>query len=160
MPISGAAPLTINFTNTSTGAFTSYLWQFGDGGTSTSANPSHTYSVAGTYTVTLFATTVSGTVQQSDTVTVGVPVADYTPPAVMGAGLPGDDPQVMLRTSNDGGKTWSRELWRSAGKVGEWMKRVIWNRCGSSRRRVWEVSVTDPIAWKVTGCFIETPDNG
>ena len=46
------APFTTTFTSTSTGA-TSYFWDFGDGGTSTSANPTHTYNTTGSYTVTL-----------------------------------------------------------------------------------------------------------
>ena len=56
-PRSGAAPLSVVFTNLSTASgsavINSYAWTFGDGGTSTSQNPSHTYSAAGTYTVTL-----------------------------------------------------------------------------------------------------------
>ncbi len=40
-PTSGASPLTVAFTNTSTGSITSYAWTFGDGGTSTLASPSH-----------------------------------------------------------------------------------------------------------------------
>ena len=43
---------TILFTNNSIGA-TSYLWNFGDGSTSTSSNPTHTYASNGTYTVIL-----------------------------------------------------------------------------------------------------------
>jgi len=43
-----------NFTNLSTGA-TSYQWYFGDGGSSTATNPSHSYAIAGTYTITLIA---------------------------------------------------------------------------------------------------------
>jgi PKD repeat protein len=42
-PTSGAVPLTVTFTNSSPGSFTSQLWSFGDGATSTVANPSHTY---------------------------------------------------------------------------------------------------------------------
>lgn len=52
---SGAAPLTVQFTDLSTGGPTSWLWDFGDGNTSTDQNPQHTYSSAGTYTVTLTA---------------------------------------------------------------------------------------------------------
>jgi PKD repeat protein len=53
-PTSGPAPLTVNFTNTSTGDFERCNWDFGDGGSSTQcANPSHTYAAAGTYTVSL-----------------------------------------------------------------------------------------------------------
>lgn len=46
-------------------AVTSWLWSFGDGGTSTQQNPTHTYSVVGKYDVSLTATTEFG----SDTVT-------------------------------------------------------------------------------------------
>lgn len=46
--------LTFNFTNTSTGAI-SYLWDFGDGSTSTLENPSHSYATSGLYVVTLTA---------------------------------------------------------------------------------------------------------
>ena len=46
--------LTVDFTNNSTNA-TTYVWDFGDGNTSTENNPSHTYTTAGTYTVTLTA---------------------------------------------------------------------------------------------------------
>jgi len=50
----GCIPLTVNFENTSVyGA--SYLWDFGDGGTSTATNPSYTYYQAGTYSVSLTA---------------------------------------------------------------------------------------------------------
>jgi Zn-dependent metalloprotease len=58
-PTSGEAPLTVNFTDQSVGA-TSWLWDFGDTGTSTARNPSHTYTSPGTYTVTLTATNSQG----------------------------------------------------------------------------------------------------
>jgi len=49
-----SAPANISFTNTSTGPPTlTYLWDFGDGNTSTLLNPVHTYTVNGTYTATL-----------------------------------------------------------------------------------------------------------
>jgi PKD repeat protein len=52
-PTSGAAPLTVAFTNTSCGNYTESLWGFGDGVTSTLESPTHTYTAAGVYTVTL-----------------------------------------------------------------------------------------------------------
>ena len=64
-PVSGNAPLDIQFTDASTGTITSYSWDFGDGSTSTSQNPSHTYAGAGIYTVTLTAGNTGG----SDTMT-------------------------------------------------------------------------------------------
>jgi PKD repeat protein len=56
-PVSGAAPLTVGFTSSSTGSITSYAWTFGDGTTSSLQNPSKTYTTAGSFTVGL---TVSG----------------------------------------------------------------------------------------------------
>ena len=52
-PTNGAIPLGVNFTAVTTGPITSYNWDFGDGNTSTAANPSHTYTAVGTYNVTL-----------------------------------------------------------------------------------------------------------
>lgn len=60
-PASGDAPLSVYFTDTSTGSPTFWSWTFGDESTSTLQNPSHTYSVAGTYTVSLEVSNVSGT---------------------------------------------------------------------------------------------------
>jgi PKD repeat protein len=51
--------LTITFTNTSTDA-DSYLWDFGDGKSSTEESPVHVYAAAGTYTIKLIATGVGG----------------------------------------------------------------------------------------------------
>jgi hypothetical protein len=65
----------------------------------------------------------------------------------------GSNPAVMLRYSNDGGKSWSAERWRTAGRQGAWKQRVIWNRCGSGRDRVWELVVTDPIPWRVAAAY-------
>ena len=53
-------PVTVNFSNTSTNAI-SWMWDFGDGVTSTVQNPSHIYSTAGDYTVKLIATGPSKT---------------------------------------------------------------------------------------------------
>ncbi len=57
-PSTGNAPLSVSFTGSATGGTApySYSWNFGDGTTSTSQNPSHTYSTAGTYTATLTVT--------------------------------------------------------------------------------------------------------
>jgi len=52
--------LTATFTNTTSGAADSYAWDFGDGGTSTDANPTHTYATGGAYIVSLTAANVSG----------------------------------------------------------------------------------------------------
>lgn len=67
----------------------------------------------------------------------------------------GADPQVMLRISKNA-KTWSSERRASAGKIGEVNQRVFWTRCGSSDL-IWvpEITVTDPIPWRLLGADLE-----
>jgi PKD repeat protein len=77
-PTSGAAPLTVQFTDTSTGNPTSWSWNFGDGTTSTAQNPSHVYASAGTYDVSLTATNLAG----SDSKTVADYITVSPPPEV------------------------------------------------------------------------------
>lgn len=52
-PVSGTAPVTVTFTDTSTNGPTSWQWDFGDGERSTEQSPTHEYGLAGSYTVTL-----------------------------------------------------------------------------------------------------------
>jgi PKD repeat protein len=52
-PLSGPAPLDVQFSNTSYGDFAASRWDFGDGIISTQTSPTHTYAAAGSYTVTL-----------------------------------------------------------------------------------------------------------
>ena len=58
--ISGKAPLTVTFSDNSTGDITGYDWDFGDGSQATEANSSHVYTASGVYTVTLTVTDASG----------------------------------------------------------------------------------------------------
>lgn len=53
---SGTVPLTVSFNDLSTNSPSAWLWDFGDGETSTGQNPSHTYTTPGDYTVSLTAT--------------------------------------------------------------------------------------------------------
>lgn len=59
-PLTGSAPLSVAFTDSSSNTPTSWAWTFGDGTTSTSQNPSHSYTSSGVYTVTLTATNATG----------------------------------------------------------------------------------------------------
>ena len=65
-----------------------------------------------------------------------------------GVGLPtgqGENPQAMLRWSDNGGSTWSNEHWTTIGLIGKYANRAIWRRLGTARDRVFEVSISDPV---------------
>lgn len=91
----GSAPLTVHFTDTSTApGITSRLWDFGDGATSTQANPTHVYSDDGSYTVRLTVTGSSGAAvaERSGFIRVGtVPsvalITNTLPPSAADAAL-------------------------------------------------------------------------
>jgi len=76
-PLTGPAPLQVNFTDTSTGA-TDWLWSFGDGNTSTEQHPAHTYAAPGTYTVSLTTSNLFGSAsaQKAGYVTVTKPALE------------------------------------------------------------------------------------
>ncbi len=84
-PPSGCSvPITVNFKSTSTGAVT-YRWYFGDGGTSTLANPSHIYTVKGVYTVSLIIKNSAGCIDSI----VKQNLISITKPSIIGIqGLP------------------------------------------------------------------------
>nr|WP_295867136.1 PKD domain-containing protein [uncultured Chitinophaga sp.] len=79
---SGCIPYTVSFTASLSPAeaITGYQWNFGDGITSTLANPSHTYTQQGTYTVALRARSTLGCMIDANvTFRVGTPpVVDFT----------------------------------------------------------------------------------
>ncbi|HRZ42000.1 MAG TPA: PKD domain-containing protein [Bacteroidales bacterium] len=73
----------VTFTNQSTGSPTSFKWYFGDGDSSVVMNPTHTYTTAGQFTVTLVVTNAGGTDTHIKTnyITVSLPpapTADFT----------------------------------------------------------------------------------
>lgn len=76
-PRNGETSLFVQFTDQSTGSPTSWAWEFGDGGTSTEQNPTHTYENPGTYSVTLAVSGSSGSdsLTRTDYITV---IADTT----------------------------------------------------------------------------------
>jgi PKD repeat protein len=73
-PTSGGRPLTVQFTDLSSGSITSWAWDFGDNGTSSLQNPSHTYTESGRFTVSLTVSNPYGadTRVRNDYITVGI----------------------------------------------------------------------------------------
>jgi hypothetical protein len=69
-----------------------------------------------------------------------------------GVGLEnGLDPQIILEFSEDYGNTWSNEVWQSAGKIGDYMKQAIWTQMGQGYRRIYRITMSDPVLWRVLG---------
>ncbi|MFH0967586.1 MAG: PKD domain-containing protein, partial [Methanobacteriota archaeon] len=76
-PSSGFAPLTVTFTDQSSGGPTMWSWDFGDGSTDMVASPTHTFTKAGTFTVKLTASSqMCGSVTQEKVITVSPCIID------------------------------------------------------------------------------------
>jgi hypothetical protein len=63
----------------------------------------------------------------------------------------GSDPEVILRFSDDGGKTWSNEKKKKLGKIGEYRTQLKWQRLGQSGKegRVFEITISDPVRVRI-----------
>lgn len=57
----------------------------------------------------------------------------------------GSDPMMMLQYSDDGGRNWSNELWRTVGAIGRYTTRCIWRKLGKFRQRQIRLTITDPV---------------
>ena len=86
VPTSGTSPLQVGFTDVSSGSPTSWAWDLATAGPPPSATPLHTYSTAGSYTVTLTVANAVGSDTKTRVEYISVlapppPVADFSPPA-------------------------------------------------------------------------------
>jgi hypothetical protein len=73
-----------------------------------------------------------------------------------GVGLPNQgDPTITLETSSDGGETWSNPIAAHIGSTGEYLKRARWQRLGSSRDRVFRVTVTEPVRVTMLSAYLD-----
>lgn len=57
----------------------------------------------------------------------------------------GENPQVMLQISRDGGHVYGAELWRSFGRIGKFRARAVWNGLGRARDWTMKLKITDPV---------------
>jgi hypothetical protein len=81
------------------------------------------------------------------------------PSFVDGNGQP-RGPQVMLQWSNDGTKNWGNTYYLDCGQAGEYGKRVRKTQLGRARKRVWELSWTDPIPFRIIDAFLVATSDG
>jgi hypothetical protein len=70
----------------------------------------------------------------------------------------GTDPQAILQWSDDGGHTWSNERYADIGAIGQKKTRVVWRRLGSSRDRVYRVTVADPVKVVLIGAEMDVEE--
>jgi len=137
-PTSGAAPLTVSFTDTSTGGPTGWQWHFGDGGTSTAQSPSHVFDAAGTYTVQLTASNGGGSSTASTEISVDA--------------APAPPPPTGNLITNPGFET-STNGWDTAGYAAVTLERVAGGRSGS-----WAAKVTNTGTTSVTNTLNDAPN--
>jgi PKD repeat protein len=109
----GTAPATIKFTDQSTGAPTSWAWNFGDGNISALQSPYHMYTQAGTYTVTLTATNDAGSnkTTKSNYIIVAASNLPVAPPPIArftASPISGNAPLTVKFTDTS---TWSPTSW-------------------------------------------------
>lgn len=110
-PTAGQEPLTVQFTDQSTGTPTAWSWNFGDGGTSTSQNPAHTYSSAGSYSVSLTVTNACGSDSESKTNYVVVSEPCLAPVAAFVASPTSGLAPLSVTFTNQSTGTITSSLW-------------------------------------------------
>lgn len=61
----------------------------------------------------------------------------------------GSDPVVMLSTSDDGGRTYSTEIWGKVGKLGQYLYKVEWHALGGFFERNIRIQTSDPVRYSI-----------
>ena len=159
MPTSGTSPLQVGFTDVSSGSPTSWAWDFGDGGTSAQRNPTHTYSTAGSYTVTLTVTNAVGSDTKTRVEYISVlapppPVADFsasptsgtTPLTVTFTDLSSGGPTSRAWDFGDGGTSSLQNPTHTYTSAGTYtVALTVANTSGSdTKTRVGYITATQP----------------
>jgi PKD repeat protein len=160
-PRRGMAPLRVSFTDLSTGTVTDWEWDFGDDGTSTVQNPTHTYTVAGIYDVTLMASGPGGSCTETKNnyiiVTAAGAAVAPEPPKLVAAWLlvspeqvlPNQEVQISINIGNQGGSEGSRTVALFINGYLEQSQTVVVS-AGSSQNVVFRVTKSTPGTYEVS----------
>ncbi|MEW5986196.1 MAG: PKD domain-containing protein [Chloroflexota bacterium] len=162
----GDIPLTVNFSSAGStdpdGTVSGYLWDFGDGATSTEANPSHTYTAAGKYVVTLTVTDNQGATSVN-TVPIEATVPNQAPIAIAAAEptsgpAPLDvtffaegsyDPDGSIGNIrwafSDGGEYWGSTAYHTFYQAGTWLVTLtVYDNRGATGTTTLTIEVLPP----------------
>lgn len=63
----------------------------------------------------------------------------------------GSDPLISMRFSDNYGHTWSNYRTKSIGKIGKYRQSVVFNKCGSSKDKIFEIQISDPVPFRIIG---------
>ncbi len=172
-PLSGSAPLTVQFTDLSIGPPTSYAWDFGDGGTSTEANPSHVYSAGGTYTVKLTVKNSGGshTMTRENYISVGgsgiiadfsgTPTSGTVPLTVQFTDLSTGGPTMWAWDFGDGGTSTVASPSYTYQTPGTYtVKLTASSQTGGTSTKVREGYITVSPSGGIIADFVGTPTSG
>jgi len=66
----------------------------------------------------------------------------------------GENPRLMLRWSDDGGRTWGNLHTVEVGRMGKYGTRALWRNLGAGRDRVFELTMSDPVAWRFVNAIL------
>jgi PKD repeat protein len=172
-PDSGCATLSVSFTDLSTGTgVDTWEWSFGDGNTSSAQNPTHGYSGAGTYDVTLMASAGACV----DTMVAPALVTVGTPPNTTFSAAPtnGTAPLAVDFTDESTGSpaSWAWDFgdgnastaqnpmhtYTNAGTYGVTL--ITTNTCGNDTLIQTDMIVVTPVPCDVVAGFSAAPDSG
>jgi parallel beta-helix repeat protein len=101
-PTTGRAPLTVSFADSPVARATEWSWSFGDGAVSNEQHPRHTYSAAGTYTVSLTVSNKAGSETSTRVNYITVGASASSPPCTGIAARPGDNLQAAINAHPQG----------------------------------------------------------
>ena len=77
-----------------------------------------------------------------------------------GVGIDGNaqgfEPQMMLQTSTDGGKTFGNEMWQPVGKIGSYDTEVYWTGLGHGRSLIVKIAISDPVKLSIVGAYLNS----
>ncbi|WP_165076434.1 PKD domain-containing protein [Methanogenium sp. MK-MG] len=123
-PLSGTVPLMVSFTDLTTGTPVSWLWNFGDGSTSTQQNPSHTYLSGGSYTVTLNAS--DGILSQTEEKTGYINVTEICLPGLYGTYFDEFNDEYQVPFSGNSVNRIDQRIWFADSDSGEESDEADW----------------------------------